>query len=238
MAELIPTIEDWIARRKRMLLRSGVAILLLATVSVKAQSVPQIPDSFSFQGQTFTRTTNATGQLIYSESGPMGAVSQAVPTMPAQTIAEIKAIINANNPSNANFYTPGEIEARVGGGYEQNSGQAFAVLSVTKWSVIPATPNIGIEGALLQGNQSGQSGTAGGYGAINYRRIIGDVAAEGGMIAGYDNYNKKLFFGVKGGVEYRENQHIGQFVDVNFALEKQGNQTRGFGFAAGVIYAF
>ena len=147
-------------------------------------------------------------------------------------------IIAQNNPANTNFYsTNGEWEARVAAAYLQNSGQAVAALSVGYWGIYSAWPNVGAEMGVLEGNNGGQSGTAGAYTGVMYRKVIGDVAGIGGLGGGYDNWNHRPFGYVKGGVEYRQNPHLGEFVDVIYAFESV-NSNRGLMAAAGICYAF
>ena len=206
----------------------------------QAQTIPPIPpitgQTITINGQSFL-LTYSNGTYVATSAGPNGSISVATPTSAADAINQIQQLVSQNNPANADYYTNNEIAARIGAIYEQNSGQTAALISVTKWGWISSQP-IGFEAALLQGNQNGSSGTAGAYGAIDYRKIIGDVAAVGGIGAGYDNYNKLAFGLVKAGVEYRQNAHLGEWVDLNYAFEPAGNASRGFGFAAGVTYKF
>lgn len=217
--------------------------LIGAICLIAATSQAQIPSlgvgsTFQYQGQTFTIGTNSAGQIITTENGNAGTAQALTPESLNAAAQTIGAEIQANNPSNADYYGTNEYEARVGGAYSQNSGQAAALISVTKWGLLKVEPNIGAEVALLQGNEGGTSGTAAAYAAVDYRRIIGDVAAEGGIGGGYDNYNKRPMGLAKAGVEYRTNAHVGVFTDIFYAIEPKGSYSRGMGFAGGVVYAF
>ena len=129
-----------------------------------------------------------------------------------------------------------EVDARVGAMYLQNSGQAVAVLSIQKYGLFGYS-NVGIGAGILQGNNSGKSGTAGYFGEIDYRKPIGDVAAIGGLIGGYDKWEDKPFVGVKAGLEYRQSAHLGEWLDVSYAYEN-GNSDRGLLIGGGITYSF
>lgn len=212
---------------------------LCGNISVSsAQTIPPITGTdIVINGQHFL-LTESNGVFTATSEGPNGSVSVTTPTSAQQAIAMIQDIVGRNNPANSSYYSASEIEARLGGDYEQNSGQAAALISITKWGLIKSQPNIGLELGLLQGNQNGSSGTAGAYAAVDYRKIIGDVACVGGVGVGWDNYNKQPFGLLKAGVEYRNNAHLGEWVDLHYGIERGGNQTRGYGFAAGVCYIF
>ena len=214
------------------------SIISLATV-VQSQTLPvtTLLSPITINGQTFTLTANPNGSYTATTTGTNGTATATSPVTVAGAEAQIGADIAANDPSKTNYFSDTEIEAKLGGVYEQNSGQAAALISVTKWEPIKGQP-IGFEAALLQGNQNGASGTAAAYGVVDYRKIIGSVAAVGGLGAGYDNYNKSGFGLVKGGVELRYNKNVGVFTDLNYAFEAKGNASRGFGFGGGITYSF
>ena len=214
-----------------------LAAMLAMACSTHAQAIPPIAGhTITINGQSFLLTfTN--GNYVATSDGPNGTISVATPTSEADALAAIQNIISKNNPANAGFYGTNEWEARLGAVYEQNSGDTAALIGVIKWQPLFGQ-EIGFEGALLQGNQSGTSGTAGGYGAIDIRKVIGDVAAIGGIGGGYDNYNARMFGLVKVGVEYRQNSHLGEWIDLNYALEAKGSASRGFGFGGGITYSF
>jgi hypothetical protein len=228
---------------KKLAIIIGLAALGLAMVSsaqttgsITSQIPPVVGQTVVIAGQTYLLTyTNGTYTAI--TTGPGGAVSVSTPTSWQNAIDQIQVMVQENQPTNADFYTTNEIELRLGGVYEQNSGAGAALISATKWGLISSIP-LGFEAGLLQGNQNGTSGTAGAYGALDYRWIIGDTAAIGGIGAGYDNYNSRPFALIKIGAEHRLSKNVGAWVDLNYALEAKGNATRGFGFAAGVSYAF
>jgi hypothetical protein len=221
-----------------------IGVGLMAATVIHAQTVQQVENlippvagqTITINGQTFLLTFS-NGNYVATSTGPNGTVSVATPTSSAEALNMIQQIVQANNPAQASFYLATEIEAKLGGVYEQNSGAAAALISVTKWQPVFNQP-LGFEAALLQGNQNGSSGTAAAYGAVNYRKVIGSVAAIGGIGVGYDNYNARVFGLVKGGVELRQGNHLGEWVDLSYAGEIHGNASRGFGFASGVSYSF
>ncbi len=218
---------------------AAIAIVAFAS-AVRAQTLPQLPNligtPFAYQGQTFLISTNSTGGLDVSSFGLQGTNAIVVPTSPNQAIEVATAWINANQPANIGYYGTNEIEARLGAGYLQNSGQAVADLSVTKYGTF-GWANVGFGAGLLQGNNAGKSGTAGAYGEAVYRKPIGDVAGEVGVIGGYDNWNNAGFFGAKAGLEYRQNKHLGEFLDAAYAYES-GQTDRGLMIFGGVSYSF
>lgn len=217
----------------------GAALMLAAVISQAQTTTPfQFGVPFQVGNQTFLITTNGTGQTLVTTVGPFGTNSVVVPMTPQEAANTALNLVAQNNPANASYYnTNGEWEARIGAAYLQNSGQAVAALSVAYWGIYSTLPNVGLEAGVLQGNNAGQSGTAGAYGGVEYRKVIGDVAGIGGVGGGYDNWNHRPFGYVKAGVEYRQNPHLGEFVDVIYAFESV-NSNRGLLAAAGIIYAF
>ena len=229
---------------KKMFSLIGVAALALATVfQVQAQMVnldnllPNLVGQVvSYKGQSFLIATNASGGYVVSSFGVNGTNVITVPATPDQAMQVATAWIQANNPANIGYYGTNEIDARLGAAYLQNSGQAVAVLAVDKYGLF-GWANIGVGGGLLQGNNAGKSGTAGAYGEIVYRKPIGDVAAVGGLIGGFDNWNSQGFFGAKAGLEYRQNPHLGEFLDADYCFEP-GQTDRGLLISGGISYAF
>lgn len=223
----------------KYLIAITIALMLTlgAALNCHAQAIPITGTPILINGNHFllTETNGVYTATATDAAGNQYSISS--PKSATDALNQIETIVSENNPANTNFYSATEIEARLGGVYEQNSGEAAAVISITKWGLLPSWP-VGTEVGLLQGNQNGTSGTAGAYGMIDYRKIIGDVSAVGGIGGIYDNYNHAPGLIVKGGVEYRQNAHIGEWVDLNYALEAKGNASRGFGFAAGLSYAF
>jgi hypothetical protein len=219
----------------------GLAALTAVTIvtAVRAQSIT-VPNLIghvvSYQGQNFLISTNGDGSLQVSSFGVQGTNSILVPSNPDQAMAVATAWINANNPANKGYYGTNEIDARLGAAYLQNSGQAVAVLSVDKYGTF-GWSNVGFGAGLIQGNNGGKSGTAGGYAEAVYRKPIGDVAAVGGVLGGYDNWNHKGFGGVKGGLEYRQNPHLGEWIDAIYCFEPSAND-RGLLIGGGISYAF
>ena len=192
---------------------------------------------FTLNGtQTFLITTNSAGLYVISTTGPAGTNTFTPPHDLSSFIAQGQGIVANNNPANIGYYATNEIDARVGAMYLQNSGQAVAVLSIQKYGLFGYS-NVGIGAGILQGNNSGKSGTAGYFGEIDYRKPIGDVAAIGGLIGGYDKWEDKPFVGVKAGLEYRQSAHLGEWLDVSYAYEN-GNSDRGLLIGGGITYSF
>lgn len=227
-------------------MKKNIAVLLtIATLVIGAQAqtinldnlLPNLVGQLvTYKGQSFLIATNASGGYVVSSFGVNGTNIITVPTNPDQAMQVASAWIQANNPANIGYYGTNEIDARLGAAYLQNSGQAVAVLAVDKYGLF-GWPNIGFGGGLLQGNNGGKSGTAGAYGEVVYRKPIGDVAAVGGLIGGYDNWNSQGFFGAKAGLEYRQNPHLGEFLDADYCFEP-GQTDRGLIISGGISYAF
>lgn len=210
---------------------------LVATVQAQTIQIPTLVGQvITYQGQQFLLSTNAMGGYQVSTIGVQGTNVFVVPATSAQAMDVVTAWINQNNPANAGYYGTNEWEARLGAAYLQNSGQAVATLSVGHWGW--PWQNVGAGIGILQGNNGGKSGTAGAYGEIDYRKIIGDVAGVGGIIGGYDNWNAKPFIGGKVGLEYRQNAHLGEYVDADYAFETGGSNDRGLLISGGISYAF
>lgn len=203
------------------------AVLSMAAV-IHAQPLPQIPlgvnigQPFTLNGQTFIVTTNAAGGYVIITTGPAGTITNTPPSSLQEFVNQAEGMINANNPANKGYYT-NELEFQVGAVYVQNSGQAAAKLSIEKWGLLKSVPNLGLGAAVLEGNANGQHATAGGYGFIDYRKVIGDVAGKVGIGGGYDSLNASAMGVVQIEVEYRMSQHLGTYVGVGYALEKKSN---------------
>lgn len=209
------------------------------TIQWNGLTLPAIVGTpITVNGQTLLIETNQSGGYTITTFGPQGTNSFTPPTTVAGATTLAEQFVNANNPANLSYYsTNGEWDLSVGGVFAQNSGQAAAQLSIERYGVIPSLPNLSLGAAVLEGNASGQSGTAGGYGFVDYRRPIGDVAFIGGLGGGYDNYNKSFMGVAKVEIEYRQNRHLGEYVGVGYAFE--GTQTdRGLMVGGGIRYAF
>ena len=226
-------------------LAATILCSLAAAFTLHAQTnnlnslVPKLTGNiFTYQGQAFLISTNSAGQLTVSTFGVQGTNSIVVPANPAQAESVASEWLAENNPSETNFYGTNEIDARLGVIYLQSTGEACATLSVDKYGTF-GWQNVGVGLGMIQGTPPvGQnSGTAGLYGELLYRKPIGNVAAVGGLIAGWDNWNSAPFGGVKVGLEYRESAHLGQFVDADYAFES-GKNSRGLLISGGISYAF
>jgi len=227
-------------KMKLMIIGLAVAALAGMTAIAQTQSMP-IPiqgNVFTFQGQSFLITTNVSGGLMVYTFGVQGTNTFVVPATPEQAMQVGTAWIEKNNPANIGYYnTNSEWVARIGAGYLQNSGQAVALLGVDYYGLFN-WPSFGVGGGILEGNNGGAQGTAGAYGELLYRKPIGDVAGEGGLVAGYDNWNREPFVGPAVGLEYRENAHLGQWLKADYAFEPGAKNSRGLGIYGGFTYAF
>jgi hypothetical protein len=212
---------------------AAVAALAFSTFTAPAQNPPisastidallqngliTVGTPATINGQTFLVTTNASGGYVIASTGPNGSLTVTPPTTLNGAYTSAQEFINANNPTNADLYGTNELVARLGTVYLQNSGQAVVEIGVEKYGWFD--PNIGLGAALFQGNQNGKSGTAGGVGFIDYRKVIGDVSAQIGIGGGYDNWNASAMGVIKADIEYRQNKHLGEYVGVGYAIEK------------------
>jgi hypothetical protein len=211
----------------------GLALLAGITFTARAQTlslssiqsmlkdgVITIGQPVTIKGQTFLVTTNTDGTYAIFTSGVGGTATVTPPTTTAEALSQAQAMVAANNPTNSDFYGTNELVARVGAVYLQNSGQAVVEIGIEKYGLLKPMPQLGLGAALFQGNNNGQSGTAGACGFVDYRKIIGDVSAQIGVGGGYDNWNKSPMGVIKADVELRQNHHIGEFVGVGYAIEK------------------
>lgn len=220
----------------------------LSATSITAllkDGVITIGQPVTIKGQTFIVNTNSDGIYVITTIGVNGSATVTPPTTPQEALQQAQALIAANNPTNSTFYGTNELVARVGAVYLQNSGQAVIEIGIEKYGLMKSMPQLGLGAALFQGNNNGKSGTAGACGFVDYRKIIGDVSAQVGIGGGYDNWNASAMGVVKADVELRQNNHIGEFVGVGYALEKAafgGNSATankgGLMVRGGVNYAF
>ena len=198
----------------------------------------------TINGQTFTVTTNSSGGFNIITTGPAGSLSVTSPTTPQQAMATGEQYVNANNPTNSDYYGTNELVARVGAVYLQNYGQSVVEIGLEKYGLLKSAPQLGLGAALFQGNRGGSSATAGGIGFVDYRKIIGDVSAQAGIGGGYDNWSQQPIGVVKFDIELRQNKHLGEYVGVAYGLEKgfsnaSASQTGGgLMVRGGINYAF
>jgi hypothetical protein len=222
--------------KKYLITLTAAASILIAGFVAQAQTAPMlsiasiealltngvitIGSPFTIQGQTFTVLTNPTGNFVIYTSGPGGTATVTPPTTLTDAATKAEQMLAANNPTNASYYGTNELVGRLGAAYLQNSGQAVVEIGVEKYGLFSfISPQLGIGGAVFQGQNAGMSGTAGGVGFIDYRKIIGDVSAQVGIGGGYDNWNKSFMGVAKFDIELRQNKNIGEYVGVAYALE-------------------
>jgi hypothetical protein len=213
-------------KTKSLLLTAALAALLsLGSAIAQSASVPVIPvlaqpgQPFSVNGQTFVFTTNDSGGIIITTTGPAGSNTVVAPVNSSELLARVREIVNENNPANIGYYGSNDLVFSVAGVFAQNSGQAAAQLSIEKFGLLKSIPQIGVGAAVLEGNQNGVNGTAAAYAFADYRKPIGDVAFSFGLGAGYDNYTSRPMGIARVEVEYRQNAHLGEFVGVGYDFE-------------------
>ena len=216
------------------------SISLSSALSLLKDGIITIGQPATVNGVTVLVTTNAAGNYVIAVSSANGSATVTPPTTPSQALSQAQGMIAANNPTNSGYYGTNELVGRVGAVYLQNSGQAVVEIGVEKYGLLKSVPQIGVGGALFQGNAGGKSGTAGAVGFVDYRKIIGDVSAQVGVGGGYDNWNSSAMGVIKADVELRQNAHLGEYVGVGYALEKGSinSDKGGLMVRGGVNYAF
>lgn len=220
-------------------------INLTSITALLNNGIITVGEPFTLKGVTVLVTTNDAGNFVIAVQTPAGTVTNTPPTTLGGAVTTAEQYIAANNPANKSFYGTNEIVGRVGAVYLQNSGQAVVELGVEKYGLLKSLPQIGVGAAVFQGNNQGKSGTAGAVAFVDYRKIIGDVSAQIGVGGGYDNWNESAMAVVKVDVELRQNAHLGEYVGVGYALEKDafgGNSAKankgGLMVRGGVNYSF
>ncbi len=209
------------------------------TSLLNKQLVP-LDTPITIQGQTFVVTTNQTGGYTFISYGVGGSVTNTQPTNLTGFGQFVADAVKNNNPALKTYYNTNELIGSLGAVYVQNSGQAAVKVSVEKYGLIKSLPSWAVGAAVLQGNNNGKSSTAGAYGFVNYRRVIGDVAAELGVGGGYDNWNEQPMGVVQFEVEKRISQNLGTYAGLGYALEPKAKSGNGGGMivGGGVRYSF
>lgn len=244
-------------------LATALALNLSAQVTDPAQNTPVIPDPIiaapvkssvldqlhtlvpnivgtvftAKDGQSFVISTNADGGYTAQSYGVNGTQVTVAPTSPQQVFAAVSQWFGNNDPSLSRYYGTNELVGRLGAAYQQNSGQAVAFISVTKYGLF-GWQHIGFGGGVLQGNNGSKVGTAGVFGKAVYRKVIGDVSADGGLVFGYDLWDRQVFAGATIAVEHRQNAHLGEFVELTYAAEPGAKTDKGMLISGGISYAF
>jgi hypothetical protein len=218
------------------LLVAGCTVQAQISTNVTALLPTLVGQVITYKGQNFLISTNAAGNYIVSTFGVQGTNTIVVPATPEQAEEVASQWIEANNPANIGFYGTNEIDARLGVAYVQSSGQAAAVIALDKYGLF-GWQSIGLGGGFVQGQNAGKTSVGAIYSSIVYRKPIGDVAINGGAIPiGYDNFDGKFFLGLKAGLEYRQNTHLGEYLD--FIVEKEFSGEINSLISGGVEYAF
>ena len=195
----------------------GVSIATIQTLL--SQDIITIGQPFTVKGQSFLITTNANGTLDISSTGAAGSLNFTPPSTDAGVASQAQAWVGENNPTNIGFYSTNEIDLRVGAAYQQSSGQAVVDIALEKYGLIKPLPGIGVFGGVLEGNGNSSSGLAAAYAGVDYRKPIGDVAIAGKIEGGWDNWTRNGFVAAGARIEYRQNAHLGEFVNADVAWE-------------------
>lgn len=171
----------------------------------------------------------------------LSAVSLSQAQTPTQTTAAINpvdlqvAISNAvaNINTNGVFFTPGEVELRLGAAYSQKTGEAGTLVAAEKWDVFGATGvGVGAEGITSGQNQAAE------FAYLAYRKTYGNIAGVGYVGGGYNELDKCPMGVVGGRVEWRPSAHLGTWVGAGYGIEAKQQNARGMIVSAGVGYAF
>jgi hypothetical protein len=176
--------------------------------------------SVTIQGQSFTLTTNASGQISgVTTVGPAGSESVSALTTPGAVAQQVSTYVAANDTNDSYYYSTNDLTAGVGVDYLQNSGQTIADIQIAKYGLIKSLPSIALEAGLLQGNPNGVQSTAGGYAGIDYRKPIGSVAAHVGADVAYDAWSGNVGGIAHANVELRQGQHLGESAGIKYEYE-------------------
>ena len=212
--------------------------------SLLSQGVIKVGTTNTINGVSFVANTNAQGIFTFTILSQSGSVTYMPPTTPQGALNQAQQWIGENVASNADYYGANDIEARLGACYLQNSGQALIAIALEKYGLVKSVPQIGVGIDLYQGTKQGVQSTAGADATLDYRKVIGDVAAEFEGGYGYDNWLNKTFGTAKALVEYRSNAHIGAYVGLSYNYEGvnvstvSGDNIAGLGVIGGVTYSF
>ena len=208
-------------------------------VGLLTNNIVHVGVPFTFNNQTYLITTNADGTYTFNTSGPAGNATFTPPSTVSGTIGTWQTWWANNNPTNLSFYSTNEMVAHLGAIYDNRNGEAAINIAVKKYGLIGSQPNLGLGGGIVQGNTGTQSGLAAAYGEADLRKPIGDVAVEGGVVGGYDLWNKSALAGVKGGLTYRLNPRLELWSDLVLDYEFTGTHN-GFDVmaAGGLGYVF
>jgi hypothetical protein len=161
----------------------------------------------------------------------------ATPQSEQDAITQIANMLAKNNPALTNFYAASEIELKLGAVYEQQNGEAGVLTDVTDYGLIATNWGIGATAIEQTGGTASTSGTKAAFVHVNYRKVIGNVAASAGMGMGYDIENSTPMGVVQGDVEYRWTTNLGSYGGLGYAIENSGEK-RGMIVGAGMSYAF
>ena len=178
------------------------------------------------------------GSLLFisSVSAQDPVTNAPAPQSIADAVNTLRGWLLSNNPNATNLFSDSEIDLKLGGVYSQSTGEAGALLDVTDWGLI--APNVGIGASVIEGNQSGKSGTAAAYAHIGYRRVIGNVAGSLFIGPGYD-FDRQHLMGVIGAeAEYRWTAHVGAFVSAGYGISGDKSNDRGLILGGGFKYDF
>ena len=214
----------------------------ILTQAIGALSLLPIGSAININGQSFTYATNAAGQITgIVSTGASGTVAITAITTPTQAAQTAYAYVQQNNPADAYYYGTNDLVAQVSVDYVQNEGTTLAEVGVAKYGWISSYPQVGFGASVLQGNQNGSQSTAGATGGLDYRKVIGSVAAHVGADIVYDAWTSQVGGLVKAGVELRQGQHLGEFAGAKYEFEAHSNEKNslsGLWLTAAITYSF
>ncbi len=131
-----------------------------------------------------------------------------------------------------NLFNASEVEFRLGGVYDQQTGEAGTLLAVEKWDVFVPNLGFGAETITSNGKQAAE------FAYVSYRKLLGNTAGSLFLGGGYDDLNAEAMGVVGARLERRLNKHMGAWTSVSYAIEPHASNSRGMVIGAGVSYAF
>jgi hypothetical protein len=213
---------------------------ILAQAATALQGLP-LGATINVNGQSFTLTTNAAGQISgVTTTGPAGNAAVSALTTPTAVANTVAGYVAQNNTNDFGFYGSNDLTAGVGVDYLQNSGQTIADIQIAKYGLLSSLSGLGLEAGVLQGNAGGKQSTAGGYGGMDYRQPIGSVAAHVGADVLWDQWSGQAGGVAHALVELRQNPHLGESAGVKFEAEPSSSKQNlsGLWLVAQINYSF
>lgn len=160
------------------------------------------------------------------------AFAQQLPTPPIDLQGSISNAV-ANINTNGTFFTPGEVELRLGAVYSQKTGEAGTLVAVEKWDVFGVNGlGIGAEGITSGQDQAAE------FAYLAYRKTYGNIAGVMFLGGGYEELDHSPLGVIGGRVEWRPSAHVGTWVSAGYGMEPKQQNARGMIIGGGVSYAF